>query len=349
MYRGLNDKFISECESDDVERHLPEEALRIIKNKFDDFMNYAVERHFNEHDYENMLWETRNLLEALYDRLDILSLRHPDDTRLDLEGKQRKLWLLHSYDTFETWDVQNTPCDNITVGIIGDKDSVVVKYIESPWLHTSYINWAIINAYLLETRYVMMQDNIIYNNDSLFNHKDVFTFFNSELTKMIEYVVKGDASEGSKTLDFESVFKILLLKDVYYKGFKAKVHAKRIKGLRKEIFAWLIVVLVVVVVGLFSGYTKTAAGILACYILMAAYFFKSYQEMFYSAVSNIDNVRNQLVALKEAWSVANNESISLTYIKDKVATAESFGYRYPNTFHSLLASTKDKFGDYLSK
>lgn len=152
MYRQLNDKFMSDIRND-VERHLPKEALRIMKDKFDDFVAYGVKNNLNESEYDSMLWETCNLVENLYDSLDYPSFEKQDESKVDVEGKPKRLWRIYNDDTFwcgsKRWEMRDIP-GYFHYSPVDYIDDEVSKYLGMHWLHHPYINWALINAYLLD-------------------------------------------------------------------------------------------------------------------------------------------------------------------------------------------------------
>jgi hypothetical protein len=331
--------------SDNINRYdaLPKEGLRIVEDKLTDFRDYATKLNFDNYKYENMLCEMREVLSNFYWILNVHTsnrlLESDEETgeALDVQGKPQKLWRLYHSDTFsygsKLWgncqnpeDLYDSPveqgfdCD--TPGL----DEYTSKYLEKKWMCHPYINWAIINAYLLHAGRIQITEY-----DEQYSLADLSALF---------YLNTLETSSVVGT-----VFEKVLVSESNYNIFVAKV--KKVYPIA-TIKLISVIVVITALIKYFTDYQKTANVLLCIGLFISIY------DLIFSRKNNnkklheIDKMRNLLVALKDAWVSANSPAVDLIRIKDKVAAAEKMGYRFPQPFHALLTDTISKYGNTLS-
>lgn len=300
----------------------PNEALQIIQSKFENLVAYACERAIGTDEYEKLLWNIEELIQTLYPTLNAPSFDKKWDYKNDHNCKPRKLWRMYNEDVFsvgsDQWEYENysraySPVSN-------DIDEHVSRYmLINPLLHHPYINWSIINAYLIDA-----------------GRMNICQLDREKRVELGRYGVNDEISSGH-------LFKHIENKADYDK-FKWKNKWKKIlKGLR-DAFIGLVLGLL-----LWSHDYKIAVFIL--FVIYIAINYLGWALERHSVIGNtiqMDKERKLLLALKDAWIAANSPSINLLQIKEKVAFAESLDFRYPPTFHALLAATIDNYGSSIS-
>lgn len=325
---------------------LPSEGLRIVKNKLYDIRGYATKHNYDDFTYECILREACEILRDFYLFLDTNSIdnlpsigeeteeEYKNYVMLDVQGKPRKLWRLYKEDTFtygsKLWNPQDEP-ERCTYSPfdVSDLNNITSSYLDKEWIRHPYLSWSIINAYLIHVgRTQIMEYDVKYSLTDL---------------SALFFIESIKTSNRSSTVGI--IFDEVLETESDYNVFIGKVK-KVYPRLTIKIIA--VVVAITAVIKYFTDYQVTSNVILCLGLCWSIYDLICSTKINNKKLLEIDRMRNLLVALKEAWVAANNQSVDLTRIKDKVAAAEKMGYRFPIPFHALLTNTIAKYGNTIS-
>lgn len=329
----------------------PDETIRIITEMLPAFRSYAMQINMNDRDYEALIWSARGVLYDLQRDLDVPELEQHsailpkgfvknEDPKKDRFGKPKKLWHIYAEEVFFEGSKRWAWCDkpgyqlyNSPVSEPEFIDSITAAYLAKPYMYHPYIDWALINAYLLDTgrRYIektFERYGAEFVNDKL----DWLPYAGDYRTRTDDFRNIGPClwHMAQNPSEFENVVK----KWMSWKSYLLSPYLP----------LWLIISTVL----FYWGEPIWGGLVIGLGILDLRSSYKSAQKKIDKASIELKKLKNEFHTLKTAWGTANSPAINPIEIRERVKRVEELNITYPATFHALIGSVINRHGSTLS-
>lgn len=196
----------------------------------------------------------------------------------------------------------------------------VSKYLGKRWMHHQYVNWALLNAFLLDygRRQIMLFDEDWRSkaaDQTMFRELKDVTF-----GPFLEHMEEDS--------DFSKLISIMR-----WKVRKVRLIEIGITAIIATL-AWIL------------NFHKISLTIMLLY-LVAVFCIKDKTKELYTR-KYFTLIKSKLILLEDAWQTANSPAVDLIRLKEKIGLVEEQGLRYSPVFHALMRSTIDEYGNTIS-